>query len=273
MVVQLLVVQYWLDTLMTVLGGGGWGGDWYKGGGGAKRFFKRVPKRFFLRVLERILRVPKQLPDTLIQGAAHLNAKNVFFEDFTSRNVPKKHDEYSCNFACAHVIRAHVFNGGALAPGAVLTWHLNDFVGRGWVGWWLIQGWWWVGWWCQAIFEAMFFEGALSTYFGESLSHCPTLCFRFWRLYKKKCTKKKHEEYSWNFTCAHVIHARVFNVGAIASGAVLTWHLNEFVGRGWVEWWLIQGRWVGAATTDTRVVVGGLVVLSDFLRVPKRCFY
>ena len=39
MVVQLLVVQYWLDTLMTVLGGGKWGGDWYKGGGGAKRFF------------------------------------------------------------------------------------------------------------------------------------------------------------------------------------------------------------------------------------------
>ena len=42
MVVQLVVVQYWLDTLMTLLGGGGWGGDWYKGGGGwvgcAKRF-------------------------------------------------------------------------------------------------------------------------------------------------------------------------------------------------------------------------------------------
>ena len=35
MVVQLLVVQYWLDTLMTLLGGGGWGGDWYKGGGWA----------------------------------------------------------------------------------------------------------------------------------------------------------------------------------------------------------------------------------------------
>ena len=116
----------------------------------------------------------------------------------------------------------------------------------------------------------MFFEGALSTYFWESLSHCPTLCFRFWRLYIKKCTKKKHEEYSWNFTCAHVLHARVFNGGAIACGAVLTWHLNDFVGRGWVGWWLIQGMWVGAATTDTRVVVGGLVVLSDF--VPKRCF-
>ena len=91
----------------------------------------------------------------------------------------------------------------------------------------------------------------------------------FWRLYIKKCTKK-HEEYSWNFTCAHVIHARVFNGGAIARGAVLTWHLNDFVGRGWVGWWLIQGMWVGAATTDTRVVVGGLVVLSDF--VPKRFF-
>ena len=62
----------------------------------------------------------------------------------------------------------------------------------------------------------------------------------------------------------------MFNGGAIARGAVLTWHLNDFVGRGWVGWWLIQGMWVGAATTDTRVVVGGLVVLSDF--VPKRFF-
>ena len=35
MLVQLLLVQYWLDTLMNLLGGGGWGGDWYKGGGWA----------------------------------------------------------------------------------------------------------------------------------------------------------------------------------------------------------------------------------------------
>ena len=35
MMVQLLLVQYWLDTLMNSLGGGGWSGDWYKGGGWA----------------------------------------------------------------------------------------------------------------------------------------------------------------------------------------------------------------------------------------------
>ena len=76
---------------------------------------------FFLRVPERILRVPKQLPDPLIQGAAHLNAKNDFLKTLHQEMYQKKHEEYSCNFACAHVIRAHVFNGGAIAPGAVLT--------------------------------------------------------------------------------------------------------------------------------------------------------
>ena len=56
-----------------------------------------------------------------IQGAAHLNAKKHVFEDFTSRNVPKKHDGYSWNFACAHVVLAHVFTGGAIARLDILT--------------------------------------------------------------------------------------------------------------------------------------------------------
>ena len=221
--------------------------------------FWGCPKHIFLRV-------PKPLSDPLFQVLKTLH-KEMY---------QKKHEEYSWNFTCAHVIHARVFNGGAIACGAVLTWHLNDFVGRGWVGWWLIQGM-WVG---AATTDTRvvvgglvvlsdfvpkrFFWGSLSEHW-ESLSNCPTLWFRFWRLYIKKCTKKKHEEYSWNFTCAHVLHARVFNGGALAPVAVLTWHLNDFVGRGWVGWWLIQGRWVGAATTDTRVVVGGLVVSSDFL--------
>ena len=47
--------------------------------------------------------------------------KNMCFEDFASRNVPEKHDGYSWSFARAHVVLAHVFNGGAIARGAVLT--------------------------------------------------------------------------------------------------------------------------------------------------------
>ena len=166
----------------------------------------------------------------------------------------------------------------------------------------VVNGWWvvWLilvqGKWVGATTDTMgwvggaqrFFKGSLSDLFWRSLSdflrvpeqlsdpliqgaaHLNAITFLM--TLHKEMYPKKHE-YSCNFACAHVIHSHVFNVGAIAPGAVLTWHLNEFVGRRWVEWWLIQGRWVGAATTDTRVVVGGLVVLSDFLRVPKRCFY
>ena len=51
-----------------------------------------VPKRFFLRVPERILRVPKQLPDPLIQGAAHLNAKNDFLKTLHQEMYQKNHE-------------------------------------------------------------------------------------------------------------------------------------------------------------------------------------
>ena len=103
MVVQLLVVQYWLDTLMTLLGGG-WVGWWLIQGmwvgaattdtrvvvGGLVVLSDFVPRRFFLRVPERILRVPKQLPDPLIQGAAHLNAKNDFLKTLHQEMYQKK---------------------------------------------------------------------------------------------------------------------------------------------------------------------------------------
>ena len=68
-------------------------------------------KRFFL-FFEGILRVFKRFFQC---------KKKLFFKTLHQEMYPKKHDGYSWNFACTHVIFAHVFNGGAIARGAVLT--------------------------------------------------------------------------------------------------------------------------------------------------------
>ena len=71
------------------------------------------------------LRVPKQLSDLLIRvdsgGGPFECKKCTFLKTLHQEMYQKKHDEFSWNFACAHVIHARVFNGGATACGAVLT--------------------------------------------------------------------------------------------------------------------------------------------------------
>ena len=70
----------------------------------------------------------------------------------------------------------------------------------------------------------MFFEGALSPkhIFLRVPKPLSDPLFQVLKTLQKEMYQKKPEEYSWNFTCAHVIHARVFNGGATACGAVLT---------------------------------------------------
>ena len=81
--------------------------------GGAQRFFKGSLSDFFLRVPERILRVPKQLPDPLIQGAAHLNAKNDFLKTLhqemyqkNMKNIPViLHAHMSYTLMCSMLVQ------------------------------------------------------------------------------------------------------------------------------------------------------------------------
>ena len=160
MVVQLLVVQYWLDTLMTVLGGGKWGGDWYKGGGGAKRFFKESLSDFFWGSLSEYWESLSNCPTLWFRGRPIWMQKMIFLKTLHQEMYQKKnmknilgilHAHMSYTLVCSMLVQLllvqywldtlmNLLGGGG--------WSGDWYKGGGWAPQQLIQGWWWVGWWC-----------------------------------------------------------------------------------------------------------------------------